>query len=373
MVTSERLFRSRFIIDGVPQALTPEALLAVVAESPAEPLPPVDSLMDESVEPDFEPMDIGGKSAEDCLALVSGVRREMSLQQPGYWTKCRVAEALMAPLWRRGHFKLGDLCLRAKWQMDFSVTGAGAAFYRSVAALADYLDALGVRLSAYSASASRGHHSLALTARLSADGLDEDSALVLPYRTAGARLSTARACASVILPERRDWLVYIPFEAAEFRLGGSLLAQALGTGGPCPQLEDPDYFMDCYELVRELVEDGVAVAGVTVCEGGLLPTLHRMASGGCGAQIDLSGVMSFYQERCLPRILFSEVPGAILQVRDLDFDYLDAEMLLQDVTYFPLGHPDPDTPEICLKAEGKSGIQNILDALLQERSAEGED
>jgi len=372
-MANERLFRSRFIIDGIPQALTPEALLAAVAERPVEPLPPVFSWMDESVEPDFEPIDIGGKSPEDCLSLLSGVRREMSLQQPEYWTKCRLEEALVSLLWRKGHFRLGDLCVRAGWKVNLKQAGAAAAFYRSVSALSEALDALGVRLSAYDISVSRGVNDLRLSVQLGRDRLDEDSALVLPYRTAGARLSTARACPDVILPQRRDWLVYIPFETAEFRLGGSLLAQALGTGGPCPQLDDPDYFMDCFELVRELVEDGVAIAGQTVSGGGLLPTLERMAAGGCGAEVDLTGIMDYYQERCLPRVLFSEVPGAILQVRDMDFDYLDAEMLLQDVSYFPLGHPDPDNPAIRLRCSEKSGIQHILDALLREHSAEGED
>lgn len=370
---SERLFRSRFIIDGVPEALTPEALLAVVAEYPFEPVPPVASLMDESAEPDFAPVNLENSDVRRLLRRMKSTKRALSLQHPGYWTKCRLAEALMAPLWRKGHFKLGDLCVSAQWKLNLSRTGTAAAFYRSVAALADYMDGLGVKLSAYGASATRGRDSLTLKARLCGDRLDEDSALVLPYRTAGARLATARACADVILPDARDWLVYIPFEAAEFRLGGSLLAQTLGTGGPCPQVEDPDYFMDGYELVRELVEDGVAVAGVTVSDGGLYPTLERMAEGGCGAQIDLSGMMDYYQERCLPRILFAEVPGAILQLHDTDFDYLDAEMLLQDIAYFPLGHPTPGSAKICLQAAGKSGIQNILDALLRERSAEGED
>lgn len=370
---SERLFRSRFIIDGVPEALTPEALLAVVAEHPAEISAPVASLMDESVEPDFDPVNLAETDVYQLLERLKRLKRSLSLQHPGSWTKCRLAEALMAPLWRKGHFRLGDLCVRAQWQVNLSRTGSAAAFYKSVAALADYLDRLGVKLSAYGATVSRGRDTLTLKTRLSGDSLDEDSALVLPYRTAGARLATARACSPVILPDARDWLVYIPFETADFRLGGSLLAQALGTGGPCPQLEDPDYFMDSYELVRELVEDGVAVAGVTVCDGGLLPTLERMAEGGCGAQIDLSELMGYYQENCLARILFAEVPGAILQLRDTDFDYLDAEMLLQDIVYFPLGHPVPGTKKIRLGAAGKSGIQNILDALLRERSAEGED
>ena len=370
---SERLFRSRFIIDGVPEALTPEALLAPVSGQPAESIPPAESLLDESVEPDFAPANLEETDIFKLLKRLKGVKRSLSLQHPGSWTKCRLAEALMAPLWRKGHFKLGDLSVSAQWQLNLSQTGTAAAFYKSVAALADYLDALGVRLSSYGARTSRSRNQLTIQARLSPDRLDEDSALILPFRTAGARLATARACSPVMLPASRDWLVYIPFETAEFRLGGSLLAQALGTGGPCPQLEDPDYFIDCYELVRELVEDRVAVAGVTVCDGGLLPTLARMTQGGCGAQIDLSALMEYYQERCLPRILFAELPGAILQLHDTDFDYLDAEMLLQDIAYFPLGHPLPGTKGIRFDASGKSGIQNILDALLREHSAEGED
>jgi len=370
---SERLFRSRFIIDGVPQALTPQALLAVVAENSTEALPPVDTLMDESAEPDFDPVHLVDTDEHRLLERLKGVKRELSLRHPGSWTKCRLAEALTVPLWRKGHFRLGDLCVSAHWRLNLSRTGTAAAFYKSVSALADYLDGLGVKLSGYAASMTRGCNSLELKARLSADRLDDDSALVMPYRTAGARLSTLRACSQFILPESRDWLVYIPFETAEFRLGGSLLSQALGSDGPCPSFEDPDYFLDCYELVRELVEDGVAVAGVSVCDGGLLPTLDRMTAGGCGAQIDLSGLMDYYQERCLTRILFAELPGVILQLHDTDFDYLDAEMLLQDVAYFPLGHPVPGSAEIRLKSEGKSGIQNILDALLRERSAEGED
>ena len=72
---SERLFRSRFIIDGVPEALTPEALLAVVAEHPAEISAPVDSLMDESVEPDFDPVNLAETDVYQLLERLKRLKR----------------------------------------------------------------------------------------------------------------------------------------------------------------------------------------------------------------------------------------------------------------------------------------------------------
>ena len=88
-------------------------------------------------------------------------------------------------------------------------------------------------------------------------------------------------------------------------------------------------------------------------------------------RVDLSGVMRSYQEQDPVRILFSEVPGAVVQIHDADFDYLDAELLLQDVAFFPLGHPVPGTTAIHVDASAKSGIQTILESLMQK--AEGED
>ena len=71
------------------------------------------------------------------------------------------------------------------------------------------------------------------------------------------------------------------------------------------------------------------------------------------------------------RLLFSEVPGVVVQIRDMDFDYLDAELLLQDVAYFPLGHPSVRSTAVRVKKSVKNGLHTILDALMQK--AEGED
>ena len=103
-------------------------------------------------------------------------------------------------------------------------------------------------------------------------------------------------------------------------------------GGAGPQITDADYFMDCFEVVRELVEDGILLSGATVGEGGLLKTIKEMA-GDAGLGVDLSDVMRAYQEQDVLRILFAEVPGVVIQIQDADFDYLDAELLLQDVAF----------------------------------------
>ena len=69
------------------------------------------------------------------------------------------------------------------------------------------------------------------------------------------------------------------------------------------------------------------------------------------------------------RVLFSEVPGVVIQIADIDYDYVDAELILQDVVYYPIGHPTPGKPGVNLT--GKVEIPQILESLLN--TLEGED
>ena len=92
-----------------------------------------------------------------------------------------------------------------------------------------------------------------------------------------------------------------------------------------------------------------------------------------GAVVDLSDVMKSAQEGNIVRVLCGEVPGALIQIRDIDFDYVDAELLLQDVAYFPLGRLQAGGCGLEVKSSAKSGIQKILEALISSQGAEGED
>jgi phosphoribosylformylglycinamidine (FGAM) synthase-like enzyme len=201
---------------------------------------------------------------------------------------------------------------------------------------------------------------------------EEEASLLreLPFRTANPRISRRRKASATLLPEKGDWLLYIPFDPCDYRLGGSALAQALGAQpNTAPDISDADYFIDCYEVVRELVEDGVVKAGATVGDGGLMTCLRKMAAGGTGADVSIQGVCKAYGEDSQVRVLFSEVPGVVLQIADIDYDYVDAELILQDVVYFPLGHPAPGRSSVRLTEAVE--IPQILESLLN--TLEGED
>ncbi|MCR4860282.1 MAG: hypothetical protein K5910_06435 [Bacteroidales bacterium] len=364
-----------YVIDGVQEEYSPAQLLDAVTEpegrhpfaAPAEA-----RAVDESLDPVFRGEAPGPASVEDCLSAVCDARKRLPDAYADPYTRVRVASALIDVLWRSGRFRLGDLRLDATWRWNESPVGARAAFYASVRAAAEYVDALGLKFSGYRYVRSSAGSDLSLRTRIARDADEDDFAFVSePFRSDHPVIGPRRSCSPVFAPDPQSWVVYIPFDTADFRLGGSLLTQVLDLGlGPAPQITDADYFMDCYEVVRELVEDGILLSGATVGEGGLLRTVRQMADG-CGLTLDLSGVMRSYQEQDPVRILFSEVPGAVIQIHDADFDYLDAELLLQDVAFFPLGHPVPGGTDIRVDASAKSGIQTILESLM--RNAEGED
>ena len=364
-----------YVIDGVQEEYTPAQLLDAVTEPEGRhPLPgPAEArVVDESLDPVFRGAETDPERIGAYLDLVCAARKRVPLAYPDAYTRVRVAAALIDTLWRSGHFRLGDLSLDASWRWDAAPVGARAAFYASVRAAADYVDSLGLKFSSYRCIRTAGPSELLLRPRITRDADEEEFGFISePFRSEHPVIGARRSCSPVFAPDPQSWVVFIPFDTADFRLGGSLLTQELDLGcGPAPQVTDADYFMDCYEVVRELVEDGILLSGATVGEGGVLRTVRRMAED-CGMRVDLSGVMRSYQEQDPVRILFSEVPGAVVQIHDADFDYLDAELLLQDVAFFPLGHPVPGTTAIHVDASAKSGIQTILESLMQK--AEGED
>ena len=246
-----------------------------------------------------------------------------------------------------------------------------AAFYDSVKAAADYVDSLDLRFSRCRYTRSSGAASVNFRAVLNGDEPDDEAIAAEAARADEARMASGRICPDTLAPDSRSWLIYIPFDSSDYCLGGSLLAQELGLGGAAPQIEDADYFLDCHEVVREFAEDGLLLSAATVGEGGLLAAAGRLARRGIGAELDISDLLRAAQEPNATKVLFAEVPGALIQIRDSDFDYVDAELLLQDVAYFPLGHPDIPCGKVTVKASAKSRIQTILESLMQ--NAEGED
>ena len=367
------LLNASYILDGVPMPLSPAKMLReCTAEPPLEPDGDQATIADEHLDQYPKHYDFKEKDIEVYARAIEGVKRILPLCHAGSYTSGKVAQALLDAIWMNGHFRLGDLSLKADWKWNGKGIGQSAAFYDSVEAACGYIDALGVKISQYSLVSGAPSVGFKATTVAEEDAPEDEESLLreLPYRTANPRISRRRKCPGDCLPNASDWLIYIPFDGCDFRLGGSSLAEATASSfSTAPDIGDADYFIDCYEVVRELVEDGVVRAGATVGEGGLLTALRGMTRTGCGADISIRDISKAYAENKLLRILFAEVPGVVIQVQDLDYDYVDAELLLQDVAFFPIGHPVPGRPTVELTE--KADIPEILESLMN--TLEGED
>lgn len=368
---------SSYIIDGIPQDLTPAEMLAAVTDplglAGTGASEGVEQIVDETLDPILDTFRLDASRLDEYLDDVMSTDKLLPLAFSDTYTRLRLAAALIDAIWCRGNFRFQDLQLKAAWKWNSSSVGSNAAFFSSVQGASEYIDDLGLKFSSYSCCRTQQACDISFKPVLAdTSDIDDDVFIRQPGRSEHPRLGTARACPVSLVDDPESWIVYVPFETSDYRLGGSLLAQTLGLGGGVPpQIGDADYFVDCYEVVREFVEDRILLSGNTVRQGGLLKALKQMTSDTVGATIDLSGLMRASGEKDVVRLLFSEVPGVLFQIKDIDFDYIDAELLLQDVAFFPLGHPVSGSSDVRVKASAKSGIQTILETLIL--NAEGED
>ena len=382
---------SEYIIDGIPRRFTPADILnGCMDNEPEEDIPyeEFEPIVDESVDPCLAANLFKSQDAQEYLAGISGILgspRNCPMSFPEEFTRSRIAKALLDTIWMKGHFRLSDLTLAAKWRWNMKPLGNMAAFYASVEASADYLDSLGISLGAYSFTESEKVNQISFKVAATDRPEDPDEEIGLedeeidlpgnaPFGSPHPVIGRRRAIPDKIVPDPDSWLLFVPFDSCEFRLGNSLLCEVYGQNGDtAPEVGDGDYFIDCFEVIREFVEDKVALAGRTVSDGGLLAALKAMCGDSIGAKIDISGIMNAYDEDKSVRILFSEIPGALIQIKDIDYDYADAEFLLQDIAYYPIGHPVPGENTIKIKSGRGGGISDILQSLLNSQASEGED
>lgn len=316
---------SEYVIDGVARDITPARMLG---DTDREGYAPV---IDESVDPALLPKGCG------TFPVAMAASR----------TKLMVSVALIDALWRRGHFRIGNLNVGVSWKWFEDRLGNMSAFYSSVEALAEYCDALGLNIRAYDYSASEGDCTCEVTVGVETR---EDNDGEKPFSVENPEIGPEVRYPEKVVCDPKSWIIYVPFETEW-------------------GVEDPDYFIDCYELVRELVEDGIILSGCTVSSG-LGRTLENYIAG-AGASVRIAEIKNYFEIGDSGKILSDEVPGVLFQIRDIDYDYIDAEFLLQDVAYFPLGNPKGG--RLMFDMTDKSGIQSILESLISSQSSEGED
>ena len=378
MTEKDSALYSHYIIDGIRLDMTPAELLDECMEYDGIPTGlAFGDIIDESTEPPLSAFCYDISKEKEYLSKTTAASYEeipFRLLYPENFTRLQIAKAFLGRLWSKGHFKLGNLKLWAQWDWDTKPVGNMSAFYRSVESASEYIYGLGVTLEDYLFIEGDKGCNAKFYACLEDDAetIQESLFKSSPFESKHPWISDERACSSTIQPDPESWLIYIPFDTCTFRLGASLLTEVEGhKGGKAPEISDPDYFIDCYEVVRELVEDGFIMAGATASDGGLVTAVNKMCSS-CGMNIDLKGIMSSYQEADRARVLFGEIPGVIIQVSNDNYDYIDSQLLLQDIAYYPIGHPNVNAPELNITETSKNGVSDILASLLG-HATEGED
>lgn len=375
---------SEYIIDGVTMELTPamilDSCLACRKTAGQSVEGPFGQVVDETLDPELCTCATDASKVKTYIRMVKETKsRKFPKAFADSYTRSRIANALIDALWNEGHLRLGDLALQLDWNWPTGNVGDMAAFYASVSSAAEYIDSLGLKISGYSFNEIEGEAELkvsvsVLNAAEEEEDTEDDIFGELPFKTGHPHMSKRRSHPSKLVSDAQSWLIYVPFDDCDYRLAGSLLAQALGVSGSvAPQIEDADYFIDCYEVIRELVEDNIILSGTTVGDGGLITAIKSMTGAKVGASVELADLVKATGEKDIIRLLFSEVPGAIFQIADIDYDYIDAELLLQDVAFYPLGHPLPGTSEVRVHASEKSGVQIILESIIRSQNSEGED
>ncbi len=389
MKENESALYSQYIIDGIRCPATPAELLeeCMNYDEPQEmPTCSFDDIIDEATEPPLPARTYETGSIMEYISRITPLAnadRPFRMLYPDHFTRLQIAKALLGRLWSEGHFRLGDLRLWAQWEWNTRPIGNMSAFYESAKSAGEYIYGLGTYLEDYVFMESDHTSNVKFFAWLPETPMTEDDIDIeeeredilfksSPYESTHPWITENRKCPAVMENDPDSWIIYIPFDTCRFKTGGSLLTQSHDdNGGAAPNIMDPDYFIDCYEVVRELTEDGILMAGRTVADGGLAVAASRMCGGG-GLEADISGILASYQEEDRIKVLFGEVPGVLIQISDENYDYVDSQFLLQDIAYYPVGRPSGDASGLSFAEAGKTGVADILASLLRQAS-EGED
>ena len=273
------------------------------------------------------------------IATAIGHAPQAGLASPEAGSVLSVAESLTNLVWAPLTDGLKSVSLSANWMWPCrSQEGEDARLYKAVEALSDFCCAIGVNVPT-------GKDSLSMTQQYpNGEKIIAPGTVIV---SSGGEVSDVRKVVSpVVVNDKRSSLYHIDFSFCEQRLGGSAFAQSLGkVGSDVPTVENPEYFVDCFNAVQELIRRGWVMAGHDISAGGLITTLLEMTFANMrgGLHINLHDICS---DGDITKTLFAENPGVVIQVSDEH--KFDLREFLEDVGvgFAKIGYPVENNREI---------------------------
>jgi len=237
-----------------------------------------------------------------------------------------IAEALTNIVWAPMPDRIRSISLSANWMWPCRNAGEDARLYEAAQAASDFAVALGINIPT-------GKDSLSMTQKYDGEVVLSPGTVII---SAAGEVSDIRKIAEPVLqPEPDSRLIYIDMARDSFKLGGSSFAQVLNQlGNEAPTVKDPAYFVKAFNLVQELIEEGLVLAGHDVSAGGLVTALLELCFSNTkgGLEADLSALPGEFAA-----VLFSEKPALLIQVKEVA--KVTAMLEKEGIIYHVIGRP----------------------------------
>lgn len=229
------------------------------------------------------------------------------LIDPVKGARLAIAEALTNLVWAPLEQGLSGVSLSANWMWPARNPGENARLYYAVEAAGNFAIELGINIPT-------GKDSLSMTQKYP-DGEKVLAPGTVIISTVAEVIDIEKIIQPVLALVEGSALIYVPFTASAFELGGSSMAQVTGQlGAVAPDVPDSDYFKKAFAAIQQLIAQDGILAGHDVSAGGLITTLLEMNFPNTSGGLTLN--LNNLPDDDLVRLLFSEKPGVVIQVSD---------------------------------------------------------
>ncbi len=265
------------------------------------------------------------------MATSVGHAPAIGLVDPAAGAVVSIAEALTNLVWAPLTHGLQGVSLSANWMWPCKNKGEDSRLYRAVEAVSDFSCDLGINVPT-------GKDSLSMTQKYK-DG-DQVLSPGTVIISGGAEVSDIRKIVEpVLVKDENTHLLHIDLSFDQLKLGGSSFAQVVNKlGAEAPTVADFDYFKSGFNAIQKLINEGQVLAGHDISAGGMITAMLEMcfANTTYGLNINLDS----YEERDLVKILFSENPGVLIQVKDVKA--VSSVLETEGIQFIELGRPIKD-------------------------------
>jgi len=246
-------------------------------------------------------------------------------------SRMAISESLTNIVWTPIKGGLRGISLSANWMWPCKNPGEDARLYSAVNAASDFAIELGINIPT-------GKDSLSMTQKYP-DGSKVLAPGTLIISAAGESSDIRRVVRPVLATRQDTRLFLVPFtiiNETSFALGGSAFAQITGQlGNEVPDIDNADYFAECFNAVQEMIASDYVLAGHDISAGGMVTTLLEMCFANCsgGIKADLSSL----NEKDPIKLLFAEISGVVVQVPEIHISKIEEIAQEHGIVIYEIG------------------------------------